>query len=500
MLMTTHVDQKRLFQSSQSPDRPMARSREEIKPLLQLCREGRLYDVDRWITEGKPLQLAPNAISRGYRPPSALEIAIETGQHSLAFLILKNGYRLDADRHNPLDLALKKRRWDLFDLLLEWGADLKSTGVYSVLETYNTDLYMRFWASGYDLTQGHEMGATLGYSTSNRPLFGFAKRHRTEDPRIQTELNIALGYQVREGNEKGISLCLWAGADPHAAAPNPSLGIRADLDPEEVEEDHFIGWSAIEEAVHSDNLEALKRLGLDPSRDDFDELYRWAKGSSVVACLASIQPPKDLTSILDWQLRMMAHPWPGRRDGRWVVEALLSCGVRWVDADPDKVGEIRRSLLKLGDDDLRAILILLKRNDVCAVDTYLELIHTPSMRRRLVGLKLLKPQVIERRARSEEVVKTTSASRAEALRTSCPDRVGMPRTSTRFDRATLYEQVWSQPVQEVAKSYGISGRGLGKACQRLGVPVPRRGYWARVRNGYKEKKPPLPKLEGPISL
>jgi len=496
--MTGLVDPRELPPPpSRSPDRPLARSREEIKPLLQLCREGRLYDVERWITEGKPLQLAPDAISRGYRPPSALEVALETGQHSLALLLLRNGYRLDLERHNPLDLALKKRRWDLFDLLLEWGADLKSTSVYAVLETYNPELYARFWAAGYDLTQGHEMGATLGYSTSNRPLLGFAKRHRTEDPRIQTELNIALGYQVREGSEKGISLCLWAGADPHAAAPNRSFAIRADPDPEEDEEDRFIGWSAIEEAVHCDNLDALKRLGPDPARDDFDELYQWAKGGAIVAFLASIQPPKDLTSILEWQLRMMAHPWPGRRDSRWVVEALLSCGVRWVEADPDKVGEIRRSLLKLCDDDLRAILSRLKRDDVCAVDTYLELIHTPSMKRRLVGLKLLKPHVIERRTRSEEVVRTTSAGRVEPPSTSWPDRVWVPRTSTRFDRATLYEQVWSQPVQEVAKSYKISGRGLGKACQRLRVPVPPRGYWARVRNGYKEKKPPLPKLEGP---
>ena len=70
------------------------------------------------------------------------------------------------------------------------------------------------------------------------------------------------------------------------------------------------------------------------------------------------------------------------------------------------------------------------------------------------------------------------------------------RSRRRLERTVLYQQVWSQPVQQVAKSYGISGRGLGKACRRLLVPVPPRGYWARVRNGYKEKKPPLPKLNG----
>jgi ankyrin repeat protein len=97
---------------------------EDVRALHQLCREGRLYDVERWVAEGKPLQLAPEAIRKGTRPKTALQIALETGQHSLAFLLLKSGCRLELERYAPLDLALQSRRWDLFDLLLEWGADL----------------------------------------------------------------------------------------------------------------------------------------------------------------------------------------------------------------------------------------------------------------------------------------------------------------------------------------------------------------------------------------
>ena len=64
------------------------------------------------------------------------------------------------------------------------------------------------------------MGSILGHGTRNGPFLGFVKRHRTEDPKIQQELNIALGYHVREGNERGVNLCLWAvptartGAEP----------------------------------------------------------------------------------------------------------------------------------------------------------------------------------------------------------------------------------------------------------------------------------------------
>jgi hypothetical protein len=224
--------------------RPLAHSLEDLRPLHQLCREGRIYDVERWIADGKPLQLTPEALPKGARPKTALQIALETGQHSLATLLLRNGYRLELERYAPLDLALRSRRWDLFDLLLEWGGDLRDVDTYTVLETYNADLYEQFRAAGYDLTEHHSMADILGHSTSNRPLLGFVKRHRVEDPRIQQELNIALGHHARKGNERGVALCLWAGADPHAPVLNPDLGLAEDVESED-DEERFLGWSAL---------------------------------------------------------------------------------------------------------------------------------------------------------------------------------------------------------------------------------------------------------------
>jgi len=168
--------------------RTLAELLEDVRGLHELCRQGRLYDAERWIAEGKPLQLAPAAVPNGTRPKTALQIALETGQHSLTSLLLKSGYRLELERYASLDLALRSRRWDLFDLLLEWGGDLKSVDVYTVLDTYNVELYERFRAAGCDLTERHEMASILGHGTRNRPLLGFVKRHRTED-RKSTRLN-----------------------------------------------------------------------------------------------------------------------------------------------------------------------------------------------------------------------------------------------------------------------------------------------------------------------
>ena len=60
------------------------------------------------------------------------------------------------------------------------------------------------------------------------------------------------------------------------------------------------------------------------------------------------------------------------------------------------------------------------------------------------------------------------------------------------DRESLYNEVWTDPISVVAERYGMSDVGLAKACKRLSVPYPRRGYWASVRAGHAVRKVPLP--------
>jgi hypothetical protein len=72
--------------------------------------------------------------------------------------------------------------------------------------------------------------------------------------------------------------------------------------------------------------------------------------------------------------------------------------------------------------------------------------------------------------------------------------VPMRKEPVEVERETLYEQVWSTPMIQLAKQYGLSDRGLAKVCQRLHVPVPGRGYWARLQHGYSTRRPALPAL------
>lgn len=56
----------------------------------------------------------------------------------------------------------------------------------------------------------------------------------------------------------------------------------------------------------------------------------------------------------------------------------------------------------------------------------------------------------------------------------------------------FYELIWSEPASKLGPRLGITGVGLAKACRRADVPVPERGYWARLQAGRTVLKRPLP--------
>lgn len=59
-------------------------------------------------------------------------------------------------------------------------------------------------------------------------------------------------------------------------------------------------------------------------------------------------------------------------------------------------------------------------------------------------------------------------------------------------REALYNLVWAVPVSKLARQFELSDRGLAKLCQREGIPVPPRGYWAKLAAGHPVRQTPLP--------
>lgn len=69
--------------------------------------------------------------------------------------------------------------------------------------------------------------------------------------------------------------------------------------------------------------------------------------------------------------------------------------------------------------------------------------------------------------------------------------------SKTYSRLELYDLVWSTPISKLADQFGISDRGLAKTCARHQIPVPGRGYWAKIEAGQHATKTSLWKIDNP---
>lgn len=68
-----------------------------------------------------------------------------------------------------------------------------------------------------------------------------------------------------------------------------------------------------------------------------------------------------------------------------------------------------------------------------------------------------------------------------------------------IERKELYEKVWAMPMNTLAQKFGISDVALAKTCRKANIPIPGRGYWAKIAAGRRMKPAPLPELPVPSS-
>jgi hypothetical protein len=91
------------------------------------------------------------------------------------------------------------------------------------------------------------------------------------------------------------------------------------------------------------------------------------------------------------------------------------------------------------------------------------------------------------------------ASRVTAISSNTEEQAPVPSanlplsrsTLCTFTREALYNLVWSKPASSLAKQFGISDVGLAKAYKRARIPLPMRGYWAKIAVGQQLEKTAL---------
>jgi Ankyrin repeats (3 copies) len=169
---------------------------DDIKPLIELCKAGRLFDVQAWIAAGKPINPPPPP-EKGARKKCPLQMAVEKGFHSLVQVLLEGGSIIKDGSYNALGQALFSRRLDLIKLLVENGADARSVEMICVFDTWDPAIMEYFIDQGADVETDYPLATALCWKI--RTALGVFKRHKDRFPSFQDQINIALRHHCREG-------------------------------------------------------------------------------------------------------------------------------------------------------------------------------------------------------------------------------------------------------------------------------------------------------------
>lgn len=361
----------------------------DIEPLCILCRTGRLYEIEQWIAEGRPIQCIPPVERKFQLRLTPLQTAVTKGFHSMAALLMANGYDPNGDYYECLTTAVRSRDRGLIDLLFRFGADPASCDFVEVLETYDRPIIDRFIEAGVDPCEGNAVARALRHKT--RPLLGFVKSHWNRFPSLQQQIDIALHVFVEKRDEKGVSLMLWLGANPYVISPSSAY-------PEEADE---ATQCALETSFGSGRKEVRQKLLRKPiPREQATMLLRSASYHccpDVIRLLLIAGADPNTTEeetgrpVLEAFVTAIAWDFASDNDrasrGMEALELMLSAGAKMSLSDRD-LARLRRSLLKGRATTIARVIQLLTQYEGMPADQLRELTRTPTMRRFIQGRPL----------------------------------------------------------------------------------------------------------------
>lgn len=357
-----------------------------VEPLLALCLSGKLYEVEGWISDGRPIQFPPPTDRKLQRRATALQIAVNRRFHSLAALLLVNGYDPNGDYYENLSPAVRNKDHDMVDLLLRYGADPHVVDFCEVLETCDRELMDRFVAAGVDPCKNNAVARSLRFK--GRPILGFIKQYRDQFPCLQRQIDIALhGFTERE-ELRGIALMLWLGADPHAETPTDGeLDVVSDLNKSAFETALWAKDPGILVQFLKRPIPANKALGLLQKaayrrRPDLVRRLLKLEVDLNMPCEEGFPLLHGYIAGVLWRYGSQAPDDVER--GFEALELLLQAGAKWQPTELE-LKRLRRDLAEGQSKVVVRLLELLRKYEAFTLAELHELTRTPAVRRVLNG-------------------------------------------------------------------------------------------------------------------
>lgn len=375
-----------------------AQSHEELAQLIDFCKAGRLFDVQKWIDDGGPID-PPQASNNRTRRKSPLEYALDLGFHSLVEVLIKGGASMQGEgTFCPMELALAKRRFDLIQLLVDHGFDPTVVSMESVFGTWDPEIMEYFIARGADVESDMPLAGAL--CNRIRTALGIFKKYRERFASFQEQANVALRHHCKEGNKKWVSLLIWAGADP--LAPGEAEPGR-EIDPEDN------GLSAVGFAALYNHYEvlALKKVTIPVDHPAARDLLRCGcdgEGLPVIEKLlkkglnpndqenGGCSAVQQLLETLEWyrgrdyfslHFKDRGGDSDRARDRMKAIHLLAKYGGRWKPVDKSQLNSARRSLLKMLPDYTLEFAWIMEKYGASAKEDVEALVRPPTMKRHL---------------------------------------------------------------------------------------------------------------------
>jgi hypothetical protein len=477
---------------------PKVLSDSETKELLSLCKLGRLFEVQKWIEAGKSLFVPREAKT------TPLQAALGSGFYSLVELLVQNDANQES-KNRALWTALSTKRLDLIDLLISNGAEIRSVPFIDVLMVWDPKIIRYFIDRDADIITDHPFATA--FAERIRTALGAwreCKKNRPEFAgQLQEQADRALRYFCFNEDLKWVSLLKWAGADPRSIGPR--WGESDDLDPADY-------TSALESAAYSKDVKLLKQLKPDAKKDDLSQLLSCAAAFNSVDSVAYLldlgAKPNDkpnggstalgqsLYSGLRYRGRYDYHVYGSRvkapkfavSNTLEIVRTLLKHGARWQPDDATEIRWVRRHLYECEPEVTLELVKQLVIHVACSHETIQTLLKTPVMKDHLTPIA---PQLVRMKFDIFTPKQKVEVRRKEKVQRE----YAVSRLASRYDREKIYNEIWSEAMQTVAKKYNLSDVGLAKVCRKLKIPRPGRGYWAKKAAGKPvPKRPRLPAL------
>lgn len=382
---------------------------EDLIEIIEYCKSGDIYAVEDWIALGYPIQLVPDEKFRWANRRSPLRAAIESGNRSLAGLLLVNGYDPNLrDEVDQYDL-FEYKRIDLVHLLLDYGYDWTRLHVSDVLRTYDDSLINRLVSLGLDVSEDDRLADAL-CSGVIAPLARFVRTWKAESPeRIVPQLTIGLRRGVERKDLTLVRTMMSLGADPYLKVYDEDSGLCYERNAIEAAawETNFTFWKALKvnlaridkadifsSAIHARNEKVYRLIfdSLKPGEID------GSQGAKVISSIVSTLASENERRASD----------PSNREEALVLllRDVVKLGFRWSPEGYDTIAFNRRTLLRCSEKAAATVIAIFRDLGGASEEDLKKLCSTPAIRRHVHDIQIYenalnppKPEVPVKRKR-----------------------------------------------------------------------------------------------------